>query len=200
MRIRDHITVAAALIGGLMLVTGSLASAQQPHPDGRTTGVTTTPAGHHPVSRAGVASQVRALRHATDAFHSVTAGQKAGFGFFTDAKGIACIDMSGRGGMGVHFVNGANVGDPTEHVRHPEALVYRIDKSGVLRLSAVEYVVLAGDWDGAHSSPPKLFRHAFSLTVAPNRYGLPDYYSLHAWVWKSNPAGRFAPYNPNVTC
>ena len=33
-----------------------------------------------------------------------------------------------------------------------------------------------------------------------DRYGLPPFYSLHAWVWDHNPAGRFAPYNPSVKC
>jgi hypothetical protein len=38
------------------------------------------------------------------------------------------------------------------------------------------------------------------LTPDGNRFGLPAFYSLHAWVWKHNPAGTFAMWNPNVTC
>ena len=30
--------------------------------------------------------------------------------------------------------------------------------------------------------------------------GLDAYYSLHAWLYKSNPIGTFAPWNPNVSC
>ena len=26
------------------------------------------------------------------------------------------------------------------------------------------------------------------------------HYDLHAWLWKTNPAGLFAPTNPNVKC
>jgi hypothetical protein len=192
--------IGTALAVGLMLTTSTLASAQQPHPAGHAAIARTAQAAVHHTSGRGTQADVRALRHATNAFHNLDAAQKAGYGFFTDAKGIACIAMPGMGGMGVHFVNGAFVGDATENLRKPEALVYRIDKAGVLRLSAVEYVVLASAWDAANSSPPKLFGHTFSLTTSPNRYGLPDFYSLHAWVWKSNPAGQFAPYNPKVTC
>ena len=35
---------------------------------------------------------------------------------------------------------------------------------------------------------------------AGNRFGLPAFYSLHAWIWKHNPAGMFEMWNPNVTC
>lgn len=38
------------------------------------------------------------------------------------------------------------------------------------------------------------------LTSAENRYGLPAFYSLHAWVWKANPSGDFAMWNPEVSC
>ena len=44
--------------------------------------------------------------------------------------------------------------------------------------------------------PPMLFGHEFNFTDAPNRYGLPPFYSLHAWIWKDNPAGTFADVEP----
>jgi len=145
-----------------------------------------------------------ALRRATKRFHSLSVAQRAGYGFFTDAKGIACIDMPGpgvgTGGMGVHFVKGSLVDDPAERLRKPEAMVYRVDKDGILRLAAVEYVVLQSAWDATHSSVPRLFGEPFMLSKAGNRYGLPAFYSLHAWVWQHNPAGTFAMFNPNVTC
>ena len=33
-----------------------------------------------------------------------------------------------------------------------------------------------------------------------NRFGLPAFYSLHAWIWKHNPSGTFSMWNPNVSC
>ena len=35
---------------------------------------------------------------------------------------------------------------------------------------------------------------------SPNRYGLPPFYVLHAWLWKSNPLGPLNPYTPRVDC
>ena len=34
----------------------------------------------------------------------------------------------------------------------------------------------------------------------PNRYGLPPFYELHAWIWKHNPRGMFDDWNPLVSC
>lgn len=38
------------------------------------------------------------------------------------------------------------------------------------------------------------------LVDAPNRFGLPAFYMLHVWFWKTNPLGMFNPYNPRVHC
>ena len=38
------------------------------------------------------------------------------------------------------------------------------------------------------------------LTPADNRFGLPAFYSLHAWVWKHNPRGVLDMWNPKVRC
>jgi len=46
----------------------------------------------------------------------------------------------------------------------------------------------------------RLYGHRFNITYPPNRYGLPAFYSLHAWIWKYNPAGLFAMWNPGVHC
>jgi hypothetical protein len=141
-----------------------------------------------------------AVRAATAKFHSIAVAEMNGYALLTDAQGIACIDMPGMGGMGVHWANGALVGDKKIDAIHPEAMVYAPQKDGTLKLAAVEYVVLKADWDATHHHPPKLFGHTFNLTPAPNRFGLPAFYALHAWVWKHNPAGRFATWNPDVTC
>lgn len=54
-----------------------------------------------------------------------------------------------------------------------------------LELVAVEYFSTDPD--------EELFGHNFS--PAP----FPGVYELHAWVWKDNPNGMFASFNPNVT-
>jgi hypothetical protein len=107
--------------------------------------------------------------------------------------------MPQMGAMGVHYVKKALVGDGVVNATTPEALVYE-PSQGTLRLVAVEYVVLKSAWAAHHTAAPRLFGHVFNFTPAGNRFGLPAYYSLHAWIWKSNPSGEFSMWNPTVTC
>jgi hypothetical protein len=149
---------------------------------------------------AGTAHQVAAAKAATQGFTHTAAAKKAGYGLLKDAKGIACISMKGMGAMGVHYANGALV-DNKIQVRHPEALVYRFTTNGHLKLAALEYLVLRKVWRQDHpSGRPELFGHRFNFTPAGNRFGLPAYFSLHAWLWYKNPAGTYTMWNPKVHC
>jgi len=149
---------------------------------------------------AGTGHQVATAKAATRHFTHTPAAKKAGYALLKDAHGIACISMKGMGGMGVHYANGALV-DGKIQVRHPEALVYRFTRNGHLRLSALEYLVTVQAWRASHpSGRPSLFGHRFNRTPAGNRFGLPAYFSLHAWLWAKNPAGRFQMWNPRVHC
>ena len=47
---------------------------------------------------------------------------------------------------------------------------------------------------------PKLLGQTFTLTPDGSCFGLPAIYSLHAWLYKYNPAGSFAMWNPRVHC
>jgi hypothetical protein len=82
----------------------------------------------------------------------------------------------------------------------PEALMYQPATDGSYRLVGVEYLVFAAAWDSAHAAPPSLFGHTFSLVEAGNRYSLPPFYELHAWIWNENPNGMFFEWNPRITC
>jgi hypothetical protein len=161
-----------------------------------------TPIYPHPVAAAHHRPPVLIARQATRKFHSLATARRAGYARFKDKNGIACIAMPPMGAMGVHYVNGNLVGTPAVRLRHPEALVYA-PAHGHLRLAALEYIVLKSAWDkahGIHAPRPRLYGHRFNITPAPNRYGLPTFYSLHAWIWKRNPAGMFAMWNPAVHC
>jgi hypothetical protein len=157
---------------------------------------------HHPPAGSGPSAAQRALmRSATAGFHGLAAAEDAGYGLLHDTAGLTCIAMPGAGGMGVHWVNGPLVADPTLDPAHPQALVYAPDHDGTLRLAALEFIVDQAAWDTTHPHRPQLFRNApFDLTTAPNRYGLPPFYSQHVWLWKPNPAGLLAMYNPHFTC
>lgn len=119
-----------------------------------------------------------------------------------DVNGIACIDDP-TGGMGIHYLNG-NLLDGTVNAASPELVIYEPMPNGRMRLVAVEYLVLKSAWDAAQgmtdAPAPTLFDQPFELIRAGNRYGLPDFYELHAWIWKHNPLGMFNDWNPMVSC
>jgi hypothetical protein len=103
-------------------------------------------------------------------------------GFFAVSP---CVSHPTAGTMGIHYLNPARV-DATLVPAEPEVLVYNPEPNGRLRLVAVEYLNIApADFPGGlHMDPPA--------------NGLP--YTLHAWVWKNNPSGTFAGFNPTAHC
>lgn len=148
-----------------------------------------------PLAAGGGRPGVAEARAATAKFHSLAVAEGAGYGKFYE-----CTDAEGIGAMGQHFVNGGLVGDAQLDVRTPEVLVYEPRANGGWRLVGVEYVEIAAVWDAAHASPPQLFGQTLRRVAAPNRYGLPDFYEIHAWIWQPNPRGMFDDWNPAVTC
>ena len=146
-------------------------------------------------------NDLHSARAGTAGYHDVDNAIAAGYGEFADVNGITCIENPGVGAMGVHYVNGTLVGDPTETAATPEAVVYEPERNGHLRMVAVEYIVVKSAWEGAgNAAPPSLFGEEFMLVTSPNRYGLPDFYALHAWIGKRNPSGLFSMWNPAVNC
>ena len=181
-----------AALGLVPALTGPSAAASTP-----------TPAAHQHSAPTGRPSavQIARMRAATATFHNIANAEDASYGLLHDLAGLTCIAMPGEGGMGVHFVNGALVGDPGLDIRTPEALVYAPDRDGTLRLAALEFIVDKAAWDAHHGKPPRLFGGAaFDQTPAPNRFGLAPFYSQHVWIWKNNPAGILAMWNPTVHC
>src|SRR2546428_5514 len=89
--------------------------------------------------------QLTTARAATAGCHDVDAAVADGRGVLRDALGIACIDAPGIGGMGIHYVKGAIVGDGAIDVSTPEALVYEPQADGRPKLCAVEDWALTAD-------------------------------------------------------
>jgi hypothetical protein len=144
------------------------------------------------------AADLGTARAATAQFHQIDSATAAGYGEFRDAAKIACIETPGVGVMGIHYVNGTLVSDGVVNAETPEALVYQPLANGKLRLVAVEYIVFYSMWAGA--SKPSLFGQEFKLIGSTNRYGIPAFYELHAWVWQNNPSGMFKDWNPSGSC
>lgn len=161
------------------------------------------------LAASGGQANLSAARAATAPFHNLSAAQAAGYTVeVADLAGITCIEDPGMSGtMGVHYLNldlAPELVDSTVEgsvqATTPEILVYEPGPNGQLRLVALEYLVLRANWDPYNAEPPSLFGREFDLTLAGNRYGLPDFYSLHAWIWRPNPIDMFAPFNPRVSC
>lgn len=139
---------------------------------------------------------VQQVRDATRQFIDVNAATSAGYGPF-----LGCVSGPDHGAMGVHYVNGALVGDGEIDVAHPEALIYE-PFQGKMRLVGVEFIVDAATYLANHNNtPPVLDGQTFNLIDTPNRYGIPaPFFELHVWAWRDNPQGAFVDWNNRVTC
>lgn len=145
---------------------------------------------------AGGQADVAAVRQATAKYHDLNAALADDYVLF-----YQCTEQPGVGTMGQHFANLSLVGDPAIDPLRPEVLVYQPTRSGGYKLVAVEYVTLAPLWEAEFGSAiPTVLGQDLLFREEGNRYGLPDFYERHAWIWQGNPRGLFDDWNPNVTC
>jgi hypothetical protein len=76
----------------------------------------------------------------------------------------------------------------------PEVLIYEPTKNGEVQLVGVAFVVPPQAWP--NSAPPTLGAQEFTPPAGPAS----PTYLLTAWVWRHNPDGLHAFYNPKVSC
>jgi hypothetical protein len=137
---------------------------------------------------------VRDVRQAANRFQDVNAATAEGY-----VSTASCVSGPNQGAMGVHYVNNALIEDGVLDVRRPEVLVYEPHEGG-LRLVAVEFFVVAEQWDAANTGVPVIGGQHLNYVGSPNRLRLPAYYELHVWAWKRNSSGTFSDWNPKVSC
>jgi hypothetical protein len=102
---------------------------------------------------------------------------------------------SPAGGMGYHFVNPSLI-DGTVDPTQPEVLLYGPGRDGGLVLLGAEFFVPAA----AVTDRPTLAGEPLEGPMPGHGPGMPEHYDLHVWVYKANPAGVFATWNPAVSC
>jgi hypothetical protein len=142
------------------------------------------PAAHGPAVQQGYAR----VRTATAPFRTLSAAVAAGY-----PETVAqCLSDSVHGAMGFHHMNRALL-DRQLDVERPEILLYERRPDGSYGLNGVEYIVPYRVWP-RDSTPPRLMDRDL-LRSDPLQL-----WYLHMWVWKSNPAGLFADWNPTVSC
>jgi hypothetical protein len=184
--------LATLVVGVATLVTlgPSTARAQATHDH---TGAITITDGSAQDGQSG--ALIRIVREATERFQDVEVAKAEGY-----ALQFGCVSGSDSGAMGMHFVNGALVGDGELDPTRPEIVIYEPIANGKLKLIGADYLVLADAWNAKHAAPPELMGQLFHLFEAPNRFGLPAFYTLHVWAWKDNPTGAFVNWHQNVSC
>jgi hypothetical protein len=141
------------------------------------------------------AGLVKIVRDATERFQDVEVAKAEGY-----ALQFGCVSGSESGAMGMHFVNGALVGDGELDPTRPEIVIYEPLANGKLKLVGADFLVLADAWNAKHANTPEMMGQLFHLFEAPNRFGLPAFYTLHVWAWKESPTGTFVNWHQNVSC
>ncbi len=157
------------------------------------------------VHEAGLEDDLARVRAATARFHDLDAALEAGYELgWVNGSGIriitGCVFHPTLGAMGYHYFHPGLMSELAVDPLEPEALVYAPGENGKLKLAAVEWVVR-----GPNSNPPGVTPPPIPTVLGMEMHILvpppgPAFYLMHAWVWKPNPAGMFADWNPEVTC
>ena len=138
---------------------------------------------------------VKVVRDATAPYKDVAVAEAAGY-----ALAFGCVSGPDSGAMGMHYVNMPLVLDGEINASRPEIVIYEPVGNGQLRMVGADYLVFADAWDKTHASAPELMGQKFQQFEAPNRFGLPRFYTLHVWAWKNNPTGTFVNWHANISC
>ena len=123
------------------------------------------------------------------------------------------------GGMGIHYFRPDLLGitaPPNPRVdgsgthtdfRKPAILIYEPRADGSLELVAVENLVFKKAWHEAGNGDPPSF-HGIEYdemfddpaTEVDEAHMFEPHYDRHVWLYRENPNGVFAQFNPSVTC
>ena len=145
-----------------------------------------------PTAQAAVNRELAAVRRVTAPLHRIEVANERGW----DVEVTGCIEHPTDGGMGYHIGNLAYFLNGEANPLEPEVLLYEPGPNGTMRLVGVEYVVPFFAWGGdpGTDDPPQLFGRDMNLNEALQQW------ELHVWIWKHNPNGVFADWNPRVSC
>ncbi len=161
------------------------------------------------------------IRAALDKYQDVSVALAEGY--IPDPHGL-CVTAEHAGApaelgaMGIHYLNPELLGitstDPivdgtstnTDWSR-PSVLIYEPQADGSLELVAVENLVFIKAWEAAgNKQPPSFHGVPFErmvddpATEIDEAHGFEPHYDRHVWLYRENPKGVFAPFNPAVSC
>lgn len=152
---------------------------------------------HHVAASKGAPSSgfIDTVRAATERFRDVAVAEAEGYALM-----FGCVSGPDWGAMGLHYVNLALVGDGVLDPAKPEIIIYEPLPNGRVRLTGADFLVFANQWHATNQATPELGGQLMHLFESPNRFGLPDFYTLHVWAWKNNPQGTFSNWHSRVSC
>ena len=163
-----------------------------------------------------------AVRAATERYQDVKVALAEGF--IRDPFNLCeTADMMGQpaklGAMGIHYfrpdllgvtappnprVNGT--GTHTDFLK-PAIVIYEPQQDGSLNLVAVENLVFAASWAAAgHKEPPSFLGVPYDnmkdnpSTPIDEAHMFEPHYDRHVWIFRENPNGVFAQFNPTWSC
>ena len=163
-----------------------------------------------------------AVRAATARFQDVKIALAEGY---IRDPGDMCdtAEMMGRpaklGAMGIHFFRPDLLGisgPPNPRVsgtgthtdfRKPGILIYEPQADGSLKLVAVENLGFRLAWaEAGNTQPPTFHGVPYDMmqddprTKVDEAHMFEPHYDRHVWLFRDNPNGMFAQYNPKVSC
>jgi hypothetical protein len=139
---------------------------------------------------------LKVVRESTERFRDVSAAEAEGYKLM-----FGCVSGPDYGAMGLHYVNMSLVLDGELDPTRPEIVIYEPTANGRLRLIGADFLIFADAWHAKNpATTPDLMGQLLHLFEAPNRFGLPPFYTLHVWAWKDNPTGTYVNWHSKVSC
>jgi hypothetical protein len=175
-----------------------------------------------PAQMAPAEPDLATVRAATERFQDVSVALAEGYvrdpGNICDTAEMMGAP-AGLGVMGIHFfrpdllgITGppnprvSGTGTHTDFSR-PSILIYEPQADGSLQLVAVENLVFIRAWEAAGNTAPPSFQGVpydrmvdDPATPTDEAHMFEPHYDRHVWLYRENPNGIFAQYNPNATC
>ena len=194
-RILLGVGVAGLVVAGMVALVPAVASAEE------------EAAAHdhssHATGNAGLQDELAQVRRAPARFHRLDEALAAGYELgWVNGAGVrivaGCVSNPTAGAMGYHYFHPGLMADNAVDALEPEVLVYESTPNGDRKLVAVEWVVRSNlsNPPGPASAPSVLGMPMHILVPPPG----PAFWLKHAWVWKNNPSGMLADWNPEVSC
>ena len=143
-----------------------------------------------------VKRQLAAVKRANAKFRDVRVAERAGY-----VASSPCTAAPDGAAMGIHYLHPGLAADPAIDPLRPELLLYAPTADGGRRLVGVEYFRADADQDKTTDGDrPVRFGQPFQGPMDGHGPGMPVHYDLHVWLFKKNPRGMFAEFNPRVGC